>query len=107
MAAVKRRLAVPHDLEARHTGVVDGYFIEGHVPAGDIVQLLKERPKARGLAVPGAPRGAPGLDMLSGTGCESGCTILPGDGASNIVRREMFSTLLVDENGGTSVFGRH
>lgn len=107
MAAIKKRYRIAADLEARHTAVVGPYFIEGHVPAEDVRQLLKEKPKARGLAVPGAPRGAPGLDALSGTGCETGCTMLEGDGAANRVRREMFNTYLVDKDGKASIYARH
>jgi hypothetical protein len=107
MAAIKQRYRITADLEARHTATVGTYFVEGHVPAEDILQLLKEQPAARGLAVAGSPRGAPGLDMLSGTGCETGCTMLDGDGATNIVRREMFNTYLVGKDGKTSVWARH
>jgi hypothetical protein len=110
MAAVKRRFGITADLEARHTAVVGDYFIEGHVPAADITQLLLEKPRARGLAVPGAPRGAPGLDVLSGTGCESGCAILSDDGppgGERVVRRELYNTLLVGQTGKISVFARH
>lgn len=107
MAAIKRRYRITADLEARHTAVVAGYFVEGHVPAEDVKLLLAEKPKARGLAVPGSPRGAPGLDVLAGTGCETGCTMLEGDGAANRVRRELYNTLLVDKSGRTSVFARH
>jgi hypothetical protein len=107
MAAVKQQHRITAELEARHTAVVGGYFIEGHVPAEDVKLLLLEKPKARGLTVPGAPRGAPGLDVLAGTGCETGCTMLEGDGATKIVRREMFNTLLVGKDGKTSVFARH
>jgi hypothetical protein len=110
MAAVKRRYRIGTELEARHTAVVAGYFVEGHVPAEDIKLLLQERPKARGLAVPGAPRGAPGLDVLMGTGCESGCAILADDGpldGGQVVRRELFDTLLVGQDGRTSVYARH
>jgi len=107
MAAIKKRYRIAADLEARHTAVVGGYFVEGHVPADDVKQLLKEKPRARGLTVPGAPRGAPGLDALVGTGCETGCTMLEGDGAANIVRRELFNTYLVGKDGKTRVWGRH
>lgn len=110
MAAVKRRHRIGAELEARHTAEVGGYFIEGHVPADDIKQLLQEKPAARGLAVPGGPRGAPGLDVLTGTGCESGCAILADDGpldGGQVVRRELFNTLLVDRDGKTSVYARH
>lgn len=107
MPAVKQRYRVPRDLEARHTAIVSGYFIEGHVPAEDVKLLLQEKPEARGLAVAGAPRGAPGLDKLSGTGCETGCQMLEGDGMENRVRREMFNTYLVDKKGRSKVFARH
>lgn len=107
MAAIKKKYRIGPDLEARHTAVVGQYFIEGHVPAEDVKLLLREGPKARGLAVPGAPRGAPGLDSLTGTGCETGCTMLDGDGVSHIVRRELYNTLLVGRDGKTSVFARH
>jgi hypothetical protein len=106
MAAVKRRLKVPADLESVHTAVVGGYFIEGHVPAEDILQLLKEKPKARGLAVPGLPRGAPGREK-SAPFCETGCTILDNEGVEPVVRREMFNTYLVAPDGKTSIWARH
>jgi hypothetical protein len=107
MAAIKKRYRIIADWEARHTATVGPYFIEGHVPAADIKLLLQEKPQARGLVVPGAPRGAPGLDVLAGTGCETGCTMLEGEGAERIVRRELFNTLLVDKHGETSVYARH
>lgn len=107
LALIKKRYRIGPDLEARHTAVVGDFFVEGHVPAEDILQLLKEKPQARGLAVPGAPRGAPGLDVLAGTGCETGCTMLDGDGAARIVRREMYNTYLVGNDGSTSVWARH
>lgn len=62
MAAVKRTLGVPDALTACHTAVVNGYLIEGHVPATDIARLLKEKPKVAGLAVPGMPMGSPGME---------------------------------------------
>ena len=58
----KQKLRVPERLASCHTAVVDGYTIEGHVPAADIKRLLVERPKARGLAVPGMPQGSPGME---------------------------------------------
>jgi hypothetical protein len=58
---VKARMGVPYDLWACHTAEVAGYIIEGHVPAQSIRKLLSERPKARGLAVPGMPSGSPGM----------------------------------------------
>jgi hypothetical protein len=106
MAAVKRRYKVPEDMESVHTAVVGRYFVEGHVPAEDIKLLLKEKPKARGLAVPGLPRGAPGRER-STPFCEQGCTILDSEGVEREVRRELFNTMLVAPNGKTSVWERH
>ena len=63
LGRVKSALAVPHDLRSCHTAEIDGYTIEGHVPAADIRRLLTERPQARGLAVPGMPVGSPGMEQ--------------------------------------------
>jgi len=53
---------MPDALGSCHTAIVEGYVIEGHVPAREIWRLLKERPKALGLAVPAMPRGSPGME---------------------------------------------
>lgn len=53
---------IPIALGACHTAVVEGYAIEGHVPAREIKRLLAERPRARGIAVPGMPAGSPGME---------------------------------------------
>jgi hypothetical protein len=63
MAAIMQARGVSDDMRACHTAVVDGYVIEGHVPARDVMRLLGERPTARGLAVPGMPASAPGMDQ--------------------------------------------
>jgi hypothetical protein len=63
LAPIKVRHGVPSQLESCHTGVVDGYVIEGHVPADAVKRLLKERPAVKGLAVPGMPTGSPGMDV--------------------------------------------
>ena len=106
MPRLKRWLNVPAQLESVHSARVAGYFIEGHVPAEDIKLLLRERPRARGLAVPGLPRGAPGREV-SNPFCETACTILDNAGQDKDVRREAYNTLLVDLDGKTSVFARH
>jgi hypothetical protein len=62
LTSVKADLGVTNQLRSCHTAVVQGYVIEGHVPAGDIQRLLKERPKVVGLAAPGMPPSAPGMD---------------------------------------------
>lgn len=64
MGAVKDEHGVPAQLRSCHTMIVDGYVIEGHVPAAEIERLLAERPEGvRGLAVPGMPIGSPGMEM--------------------------------------------
>ena len=59
---IKRENAVPPRLSACHTAFVEGYVIEGHVPAQDVKRLLAERPAVSGLAVPGMPIGSPGME---------------------------------------------
>jgi hypothetical protein len=76
---------VPPKLEACHTGLVEGYVIEGHVPADLIDRLLRERPLVLGLAVPGMPSGSPGMET-------------PGRPA------ERYQVLAFDRNGNTTVF---
>jgi hypothetical protein len=64
MDAVKRRQGVPAALQSCHTALVGGYVVEGHVPAADVLRLLREKPAAvKGLAVPGMPAGSPGMEM--------------------------------------------
>ena len=64
MGAIKDREGVPDELRSCHTMIVDGYVIEGHVPAGDVARLLRERPAdVEGLAVAGMPLGSPGMEM--------------------------------------------
>lgn len=86
MDAIKLAQRVPEEMMSCHTGVVGGYFIEGHVPAEDIKKLLAERPKALGLAVPGMPIGSPGMEM-------------PG-------RSDAYSVYLVQADGSKDVFSR-
>lgn len=62
MSAVKARLGVPPRLASCHTGVLNGQFIEGHVPASDIHKLTQQ-PQLAGIAVPGMPAGSPGMEM--------------------------------------------
>lgn len=62
MSAVKSRLGVPYSMGSCHTGVIDGKFVEGHVPA-EQVRLLAKRADLKGLAVPGMPMGSPGMEM--------------------------------------------
>ncbi len=66
MGPAKQAAGVPYTMGSCHTAMVDGYFIEGHVPAADVLRLLRERPAARGLALPGMPLGSPGMEHPDG-----------------------------------------
>lgn len=79
------KFGVPPDMASCHTAVVDGYALEGHVPATEIRRLLIERPKALGLAVPGMPVGSPGMEV---------------DGT----RRDAFDVVLFGEEGSRKVY---
>ena len=61
--AIKKKYGVSDEMASCHTAIVDGYVIEGHVPASDIMKLLKTKPKIAGIAVPGMPSGTPGMEM--------------------------------------------
>jgi len=66
--AVKKQYGVPDSLRSCHTAVVGGYAIEGHVPLEHVAKLLETRPAGiKGLAVPGMPRGSPGMEMADGS----------------------------------------
>ena len=86
ITAKRASLGMPASLGSCHTAKVGGYLLEGHVPAADVRRLLKEKPKALGLAVPGMPAGSPGMD---------------------IPNSPPYETLLVAKDGGTTVFARH
>ena len=62
MTSIKRENGIPQKLSSCHTALVDGYVVEGHVPAADLKRLLEERPKVAGIAVPGMPMGSPGME---------------------------------------------
>lgn len=59
---IKAKHGVPEEIASCHTGVIDGYVIEGHVPADVIAKLLRDRPKVAGIGVPGMPVGSPGME---------------------------------------------
>jgi hypothetical protein len=63
---VKAKHGVPAGAHSCHTALVGGYVVEGHIPAGEVKRLLKERPKVAGLAVPGMPMGSPGMEVPGG-----------------------------------------
>jgi hypothetical protein len=85
--AARRKLGIPAALGSCHTGLVEGYALEGHVPAREIKRLLKEKPKAIGLAVPGMPVGSPGMD-----------------GAVYGGRKDPFDVLLVSAGAAPTVY---
>ena len=61
-ARARAKFGIPQELGSCHTAMVDGYALEGHVPAQDVLRLLKEKPDALGLVVPGMPMGSPGME---------------------------------------------
>lgn len=63
MTSVKQAVHLPKKMTSCHTAIVEGYIIEGHVPAADIQHLLMERPAITGLSVPQMPVGTPGMEM--------------------------------------------
>jgi hypothetical protein len=82
--AFRTKVGVPAALASCHTALIDGYLVEGHVPAADIRKLLVERPKALGLAVPGMPAIAPGMDAPHGPGYE--VLLFQADGVTRVYR---------------------
>ena len=82
-----QRLGVPGELRSCHTASIEGYAIEGHVPAADIRRLLDERPDAAGLSVPGMPIGSPGMEQGG--------------------RHQPYATILFTRDGRQQVFARH
>ena len=88
MTDLKAQLGVPSDLSSCHTGVINGYVIEGHVPAGDIKRLVASRAVAKGLAVPGMPVNSPGMEV-------------PGE------PNERFTVWLFQADGKRTAFAQH
>ena len=90
MPALKQRLRVPSDLVSCHTAEVSGFVVEGHVPAEDVLRLLKDRPRGIiGLAVAGMPLGSPGMEQEGGAA------------------RHAFDVLAFRSDGGREVFARY
>ncbi|MFD1008598.1 DUF411 domain-containing protein [Oceanisphaera ostreae] len=85
MTPIKKLAGVRPELASCHTGLIDGYVIEGHVPAADVRQLLQQQPEVRGLTIPGMPQSAPGMDI-------------PGS---------PYEVLSFDKQGNTAVFSRY
>lgn len=84
---IKQQHHVPENFTSCHTAIVQGYVIEGHVPAADIKRLLAERPEVAGIAVPGMPVGTPGME--------------DGD------RRVSFTVFSFDQAGNTAMFHQY
>lgn len=81
---IKEKYGVPRAMSSCHTAVVDGYALEGHVPADVVQRLLKERPPVLGIAVPGMPIGSPGMEQ--------------GD------RKDPYEVYTFDKNGPVGVY---
>jgi hypothetical protein len=79
----KTKYGIPPNLQSCHTALIDGYVIEGHVPAAEILRLLKERPNAKGIVVPGMPVGSPGMEGSP---------------------RQSFTVLLLDSSDRTTIY---
>jgi hypothetical protein len=88
--AARARLGLAERFGSCHTARVGRYVVEGHVPAQDVLRLLRERPQGLGLAVPGMPVGSPGMD-----------------GAAYGNRRDPHDVLLVGADGRSSVFSSY
>lgn len=88
LQSVRSSRGMPDALASCHTGLIDGYLVEGHVPAQDVIRLLAEKPTAVGLAVPAMPLGSPGMETPQG-------------------HKDPFETLLVLQSGAVRVFARH
>jgi hypothetical protein len=84
--AERAKAGVPSELASCHTGVVDGYAVEGHIPATVVKRMLQERPKIAGIAAPGMPVGSPGMEQ-------------PGYG-------EPYDVIAFDKSGKRSVYER-
>ena len=86
MANIKSDFGVNRSLQSCHTAIVDGYVVEGHVPADEIKRMLQERPEVTGLTVPGMPIGSPGMESLY---------------------KDPYDVLAFNENGQIKVYARH
>jgi len=84
---VRENSGVPDAMASCHTALVGGYSIEGHVPAADIKRLLRDRPKATGIAVPGMVQGSPGMEQGG--------------------RKDPYNVILFSKGGRSFVFAQH
>ena len=83
---IKIQNRVPQELGSCHTAKIDGYVVEGHVPADEIKRMIDEQPEGVGIAVPGMPAGSPGMESF---------------------RSESYNVVLFDESGNESVYAEY
>ena len=88
LTQIKASRGVPAQVQSCHTAVVNGYVVEGHVPAADVHRLLKEKPAVAGIAVGGMPIGSPGME-------------------TPYVKAEPYNVMSFDKSGATRVFAKH
>lgn len=88
MNAVKTKHGVPASLRSCHTTIVDGYVVEGHVPASYVQRMLKERPQIAGIGVPGMPIGSPGMEVAG-------------------MKPQSFDIFSFDKTGRTQIYASH
>lgn len=86
MQLIKQQLRISRPLQSCHTAIINGYVIEGHVPAADIKRLLAEKPQIHGLTVPGMPMGSPGMEGP---------------------RKDAYNVLAIDRQGKTTVYNQY
>ena len=82
----KLEYGLPAQLASCHTAIVEGYVVEGHVPADDVIKMLRQQPAIKGIAVPGMPLGSPGMESPN---------------------PERYETIAFDADGKTTVFAVH
>jgi hypothetical protein len=86
MRPVRRDLGVPDNMQSCHTGKIGTYLVEGHIPAADVIRLLREKPEGLGIAAPGMPSGSPGM--------ENGM-------------KDAYDVILFEKDGRTRVYSKH
>jgi hypothetical protein len=88
LSQIKASRGIPSQVQSCHTSLVNGYVVEGHVPAADVHRLLKEKPAIAGIAVGGMPVGSPGMEY-------------PG------LKAQAYDVMAFDKSGQTRVFAKH
>jgi len=88
LTQIKKSRGVPADVQSCHTAVVNGYVVEGHVPAADVHRLLKQKPAIAGIAVGGMPIGSPGMEVPA-------------------IKAQPYDVMSFDKKGAVRVYARH